>query len=85
VPNVWRVEVWLGATIEEVQRVSTMPRPYFTEVADGCVLRTSVEDLEEMTRHLASLGCPLRIHQPPILRDMLRRYALRVARYARQA
>ena len=84
VPRFWRVEVWLGATIAEAQRYSGMSRAYFTEVADGCVLRTNVEDLGEMARYLAGLGCPLRIYQPAELRDLLRRHALRLARDARQ-
>jgi len=84
VPSVWRVEVWLGTTIAEVLRYSSMPRPYFTEVADGCVLRTNVEELGEMARYLAGLDCPLRIQQPAELRELLRRHALRIARDARQ-
>ncbi|HEY8597721.1 MAG TPA: YafY family protein [Thermomicrobiales bacterium] len=84
VPRVWRVEVWLGATIAEAQRYSGMPRAYFTEVADGCVLRTNVEELGEMARYLAGFECPLAIRQPAELRDVLRRHALRLARDARR-
>jgi predicted DNA-binding transcriptional regulator YafY len=82
VPSTWRVEVWLGVPPETAQRYSGMPSSYFAPAEGGCLLRTSIEDLETMARYLAGLPFPLRIRQPVELRATLRRYALRLAREA---
>ena len=82
VPSVWRVEVWLGVTPEEARRLSGMPGGYFTAAEGGCLLRTGTEDLDQLSRYLAALGCALTIHEPAELRVALGRYARRLARDA---
>ncbi len=82
VPNVWQVEVWLGVTMAEAQRRSTLPAVYFTEAAGGTVLRTGIEDLDVMACYLAGMGVPLVIHRPAELRAALRRLAQTLARDA---
>lgn len=86
VPNVWQVEVWLGMTLAEAQRRSTLPAVYFTEAAGGVVLRTGIEDLDVMACYLAGMGVPLVIHRPVELRAALRRLSQALMRDAeRQA
>ncbi|HEV2238732.1 MAG TPA: YafY family protein [Ktedonobacterales bacterium] len=79
VPSVWQIEVWLGATLEEVQRQTRAPSAWFEEVGQGVILRVDVDDLPWMARFLAGLGVPLIIHHPAALRVVLRDYALALA------
>ena len=79
IPGMWAIEVWLGATVEEAQRRTGLPRAYFVEAEGGCLLRSSAEDLERTARDLAGIGVPMVIRCPPELRIALRRYALALA------
>jgi predicted DNA-binding transcriptional regulator YafY len=87
VPNVWHIEVWLDATLEEVQRQTRslkawFEKAWFEEVDRGLILRVDVEDLPWMARFLAGLGVPFIIHHPAELQLVLRDYALTLASYA---
>jgi len=83
-PSTWRVEVWLGATPEEIRQWTSLPGAFFEAVADGVILRIEVDDLAKIAHLLAGLGAPLVIRRPPELRDALHRHALTLARDARR-
>jgi len=85
IPSTWRVEVWLGATLAEIQRRTSLPGAFFAAVDDGILLGIDVDDLERTAHLLAGLGVPLVIRQPPELRDALHRHAQALARDARRA
>jgi predicted DNA-binding transcriptional regulator YafY len=85
VPRVWRVEVWLEATLEEAQRQTHLSKAQFEEVDNGVLLRGDVEDLPWAARLLAGLGVPFIIHHPPELRAVLKQYALTIASYAERS
>jgi predicted DNA-binding transcriptional regulator YafY len=85
VPSVWQIEVWLEATLEEVQRQTRSPKEWFEEVDYGVILRVDVEDLPWMARFLAGLGVPFIIHRPAELQIVLRDYALTLAGHAQRA
>lgn len=76
IPHIWQVEVWLGTTAENAQRLTSLPPNSFTPAGDGVVMRSAVPDLQAAAHDLAGLGVRLVIHQPPELREHLRRYAL---------
>ena len=85
VPGAWRVEIWLGTTLEWAQWRTGLSAANFVEADGGILLRTEVDDLERLARDLAGLGVPLVIRQPPALRTALRRYALALARAVRRS
>jgi predicted DNA-binding transcriptional regulator YafY len=51
-------------------------------VPGGVLLHCHVQDLDWVAGFLAGLGFPMRVRQPPELRDALRRLAERIARAA---
>lgn len=74
----WQVEVELDAPLEEVRRF--VP-PHFAELEQRgarVALRARVERLDGMARLLAGLGAPLRVIEPPELRDELAALAARL-------
>ncbi|GCE29962.1 transcriptional regulator [Dictyobacter alpinus] len=81
VPRTWPIKVWLGTTLEEVQRQTRLTKAQFEEVHDGVLVCGDVDDLPWAARLLASLGVPFIIHHPPELRTALREYALTLIRY----
>lgn len=81
VPGAWRVEIWLGTTLEWAQWRTGLSAANFVEADGGILLRTEVDDLERLARDLAGLGVPLVIRQPPALR----RCALALARAVRRS
>ena len=85
VPGAWRVEIWLGTTLEWAQWRTGLSAANFVEADGGILLRTEVDDLERLARDLAGLGLPLVIRQPSALRTALRRYALALARAVRRS
>lgn len=85
VPSTWRVEVWLGTSLEGARWRTGLSAAHFEETDGGVLLRTEVADLDRLTRDLAGIGVPLRIHHPPELRAVLRDYALALARDAERA
>ena len=88
VPRAWQVEVWLGTTLSEARYRTGLSAAHFEEVGEpgkadaGVLLRTGTEDLEQTARFLAWIGGPLIVREPPELREVLRRYALALARDA---
>jgi predicted DNA-binding transcriptional regulator YafY len=76
VPYPWRLEVWLGTTLEEARHQTGLSAAYFEEADDGVLLRVGSDDLDFAARFLARLGVPLVVSQPPELRPMLRDHAL---------
>jgi len=81
-PGALPVEVLLETTLDEARRL--VPTAYATleETPRGVLVRVQMQDQEDvgMLAHLlAGLGCPLVVHQPPALRDALRRLARHTA------
>ncbi len=78
-PRRWPVEVLLALPPEEVRR--RVPAAYGTlePAAGGTTWRCQDDDLDGVARFLIGLGCRLRVHQPPQLREALRRIAREIA------
>lgn len=81
-PGALSVEVLLETTLDEARRL--VPAAYGTleETPRGVLVRGQMQDQQDvgMLAHLlAGLGCPLVVHQPPELRDELRRLARHTA------
>jgi predicted DNA-binding transcriptional regulator YafY len=75
VPQTWRVEVVLDATLE-VARWRVPPALGTLEATpDGVLLRCWADDLDWAAHHLAGLGLPFTIVRPPELRAAVRRLA----------
>jgi predicted DNA-binding transcriptional regulator YafY len=81
-PGAWAVEVLLETTLDLArQRVpATMAR--LESAPGGVLLRCHVQDLDWVAGFLAGLCLPMRVHQPPELRDSMLRLAERIARAA---
>lgn len=84
IPSAWEIEVWIEATMEDLQRQARVPKAWLEEGEQGVILRVGVEDLPWMARFLAGLGMPLIIYHPPELQIVLRDYALTLASYAQR-
>lgn len=84
VPRVWQVEVWVGATLADVERQSQLSKGHFTQLHDGVLIQVEVADLLWMSRLLAGMGMPFKIRHPPELRTVFQQYALSMMRYAEQ-
>jgi predicted DNA-binding transcriptional regulator YafY len=85
VPSVWQIEVWLEATLQDVQRQTSAPKAWFEPVEDGVILRVDVEDLPWMARFLAGLSIPFIIHRPRELCGVVRQHARALRRYAERS
>lgn len=77
-PNTWAVEVLLHTTLADARRRISPVFGTLEEVADGVLLRAYGDHLSWMARELVSAGVPLRVIEPPALRDELRRLAEQV-------
>ena len=69
IPDRWEIDVLLSLPLEEARR--RIPRPLATLVQDGefVHLHAIMPDLHEFARTLITLGCPLKILNPPELRE----------------
>lgn len=74
-PNTWYVDVLLETTLEQAQRVVPPALALLEESEHGINFRCYVENLDWIAYVLLGLSCPLIVHQPPELRDALRRLA----------
>ena len=74
-PGAWRVVVLLKTTLEEAQRRVPSALAMLEPVEGGVLLRCYVNELDWMAAVLASLRCPLVIHEPAELRAALAQLA----------
>lgn len=74
-PNIWQVEVLLHASLADAQRRFSPIFGTLEETPEGVVLRAQADDLHWLARDLVGSGIPLRVIQPPALRDALRTLA----------
>ena len=81
-PGAWDVAVLVQAGPEEVRRRVPPQMATHESVAGGVLLRFRVESLDWVARLLVGLGCPFVVHDPPELRDELRRLAARIVEAA---
>ncbi len=75
VPNIWHVEVLLLTTWEDARSRVPPDAAILEQVNDGVMFHTHTGGLDWMARFLVSLGCPLKVLNPPELRVELRRLA----------
>ena len=75
VPQTWRVEVVLDATLEVARWRVPPTLGTIEETSNGVLLRCWADDLDWAAHHLAGFGLPFTILRPPELRDTVRRVA----------
>lgn len=75
IPNIWSIEVLLMTTLDDAQRRVRRNVALLEAVEGGVMLRCFAGDLDWMARFLVGLRCPLRVLNPPELRDELHRLA----------
>lgn len=81
----WEVEVLLEADPVLARRRVPEATAELVETADGVLLRARVARLEPVAHLLAGLGWPFTILQPGELRNVVRRYAADLGRYAQRS
>jgi predicted DNA-binding transcriptional regulator YafY len=74
-PNTWQVAVVLHAPLEQVQRRFSPIFGTLEATPEGVLLRAHAEDLRWIARDLIAAGLPMRVIDPPALRDALRAIA----------
>ncbi len=74
-PGQWPVEVTLGLTMVEARSHISEAAGTLLPTDDGVLFRGRFDDLSQLARWLVTLGCAVTIHQPPELREELRRLA----------
>ena len=82
IPDIWDIAVLLKTDLATAQRKISRPLAVLEQQANGVLLRSTFNDLDEFARILIGLGCPLVIISPPKLRDSFRelgRAALEIA------
>ncbi len=84
-PGTWAVEVLLETTLEAAQQRVPATLATLEEVPDGVVLRCYAQSLDWIAHFLAGLRCPLVVHEPPELREALRRLAAEIAQLAERS
>jgi predicted DNA-binding transcriptional regulator YafY len=82
-PQTWRVDVWLHATIDEARRWFPPTSAVLKSAGEGVAASYSTNDLDEAAQFLAQLPCSLEIHSPHEIRAALERLAERIANLAR--
>jgi hypothetical protein len=84
VPRAYSVVATLFATPEEARQAlpASLGAAALSEEAEGVVLRCTTDSPAWMARVLAGLECDFVVHEPPELRDALRRLAARLVRAA---
>jgi predicted DNA-binding transcriptional regulator YafY len=82
IPDQWNVDVLLNMSLDAVR--SHIPRSLATlvDTPQGVRLRASIRDLNDMALILIRLGCPIKVINPPELRDEFLSIAERIMRDA---
>ncbi len=79
----YRARVTLHAPAEQVSKhLSGLAARVEPGAGDTCIIHTGADSLEALTWHLAFMGFDFEVHEPPELRDHLRRAAQRLSRAA---
>jgi predicted DNA-binding transcriptional regulator YafY len=74
-PDAYRIEVEFRAPMYTVRQKISGTYGTLTETPEGALFQGEYEDLAGMARYLMSLNIPFSVHEPPELRDALRRLA----------
>ena len=83
-PGHWTTEVLLQTTLDEARRQISPTLGTLTEQPEGILLRCYVSSLDWLAHLLVGLDCPLRVIQPPELRQALERLGTRARAMATQ-
>jgi predicted DNA-binding transcriptional regulator YafY len=81
-PGTWSVEVMLNTTLENARARVPADVAVLEAMPGGVLLRTHSESLEWMAYFLVGLRVPLRVLQPPELRETLRQVAEAIRKMA---
>lgn len=81
-PEGVQIEVEFQADLSTVQQKIPASYGTLTPTANGVLFQEQYEDIEGMARYLMTLNLPFVIHQPPQLRDALRRLGERMIQIA---
>jgi predicted DNA-binding transcriptional regulator YafY len=84
-PNTWFVDVLLKTSLEQAQCVLPPALALLEQVPEGVSFRCYVDRLEWIAYVLVGLHCAFTVHQPPELRDALKKLAEQVSVLAEQA
>lgn len=76
------IEVEFQAPLATVERRIPAAYGQLTETPDGTLLQSRYDDLDDMARYLVGLNLPFVVHEPPALRDALRRLSERILQLA---
>ncbi len=76
------IEVEFQAPLSTVQQRIPASYGQLTETPGGALLNSRYDDLDDMARYLMMLNLPFVVHQPPELRDALRRLGERIVQIA---
>jgi predicted DNA-binding transcriptional regulator YafY len=74
-PGTWAIVALLKITMKQARDLVPRDVALLEEATDGVLMRCYTDSLAWMARFLVRLDCPLRVIQPPELRDELRRLA----------
>jgi predicted DNA-binding transcriptional regulator YafY len=87
VPRAYAVEVALATDVAQAQGMlpPSLGGAALEATTEGVVLRCRTDSPEWMARVLAGLECDVVVHEPPELRQALRRLAARLQRAAGEA
>lgn len=78
----WQIEVEFQAPLYTVQQKIPASYGRFSATPGGVLFQSHTENLDSQARYLMSLNLPFVIHQPPELREALRRLAEQMAQIA---
>jgi len=74
-PERWRSRVLLQADLTTLRQIVPAAFATLEETPEGVLFSANDNDLQHAARFLVNLGCPLRVLEPPELREELRKLA----------
>jgi predicted DNA-binding transcriptional regulator YafY len=83
-PSEWHIEALLETSLDEARTLIPPMLAALQEAEGGVLFRCEARHLSWIAHVLVGLGCPVRVLQPPELRDELRRWAAHAAALAEQ-
>lgn len=81
-PGAWSVEVLLQTTLDEARAKVSADVARLEPVSNGVMMYSWADGLDWMARYLVGLNLPLKVIQPPELRDALQQLASRIMQMA---
>ena len=84
IPREWSISLTLFTTVGAAAARLPPVLAAFEETPDGIRVRCTTDSLDWFAGILARLPCDFVVHEPPELRDALRRLAARLTRYAEE-